>query len=128
MNRCCDHRTPEERAEARRRHYEILDQASKFLRENEERNAKKKRDFENSFHAEYALLPRKSSVSKKWLWLEPIYVRYEAIKKNYIEVTRKGGFVVTDPMSHYIDHQFRRGKALEVLSEVEFLNRVDMGA
>jgi len=93
-----------------------------FQRKRKEEFARLKKEFESQYYKEYCYWPRKTT-SGTWIWLEDVYVRYSAVKIHYVRVKHTGAIVVTDIRKQYFDHEFKKGKVLEILTPEELENR-----
>ena len=102
----------------RKRHNKIVKQMVEHERKRKEYNEEQKRKFEAKWHKRFCILPRRTT-SKKWVWFDYVYVRYKAVKKDYVKVHGSGGWEVTDPISHYMYYEYAYGPPIEVLTGVE---------
>lgn len=98
-----------------------FDELVQFFEQLKHNNEYRRYQFESVFHKVFCILPKRST-SGKWIWLKHAYIRYEAIKKNFIRVDSYGSLevTVTDPIAHYMCHEYEPGKPLEILTESEY--------
>jgi len=101
---------------------QLLRSMYEFQKKRRAKYERQKKEFESKFYEEFCILPRKTT-SGIWVWLETVYVRYSAVKIHYVKVAHTGAMRVTDIRKQFFDHEFKKGKPLEILTPEELEKR-----
>lgn len=100
----------------------ILREMADFYDELDKKNQEAKDAFESEFHKQFVVLT--PTTNKKFVLWGIVYTRYEAVKKEFINIHKSGVLEVTDPVRHFMMHEYRAGKVLERLTEEDYLEKL----
>ena len=101
----------------------ILREFKEWNDEKDQINREAKQEFESKWHKEFAILPTRTT-SGKFVWFNSIWRRYQGVPKKFIKISGKNGSLeVTDPIRHYMYHDYTYGGVIECLNRKEYDER-----